>query len=193
MAEPVNDKEHAVIEWGVLALDRKDSALQAQPDWGMGPLIAALGEGLAHQFFWKAATDTIQTYEHRLSYRHIHLCKETGQFYNQQREPITVDAAILHALVYDRRPAQEMTLAPALHEPNLQPFMRVFAHGGERLSLPEPKALPAVRRNGFFAAFRALMSFKTAPHAVRAESQQRALANFEQHELKVSAFTRRTV
>ncbi len=62
------------------------------------PFLDTLGEAMAEQFDWKAETDTIQTYEHRLTFRYLHIDAASNWFYNQQCVVISQEAALAHAL-----------------------------------------------------------------------------------------------
>jgi hypothetical protein len=62
------------------------------------PLHGAFTPDQAELFDWVAETDTIQTYEHRGTLRYLHIDSETGQFYNQRREPVTRESALLHVM-----------------------------------------------------------------------------------------------
>jgi hypothetical protein len=52
----------------------------------------------AKQFGWKAETGTVQSYQHVETHRHIHIGGPTGQFYDQQKTPITQEAALDRAM-----------------------------------------------------------------------------------------------
>ena len=62
------------------------------------PLNNALPPSEAAQFAWKAETGTIQTYHHIETHRNIHIDGATGQFYSQDRMPISKDEALNHAM-----------------------------------------------------------------------------------------------
>lgn len=57
-------------------------------------LNTALHPEDAKQFGWKAETGTVQSYMHGDTHRHIHIDGTTGQFYDQQRTPITQEEAL---------------------------------------------------------------------------------------------------
>jgi ATP-dependent exoDNAse (exonuclease V) alpha subunit len=62
------------------------------------PLNKALSPLEADKFGWKAETGTIQTYQHAVTKRNIHIDGPTGQFYNQARNPISREAALDHSM-----------------------------------------------------------------------------------------------
>ncbi len=62
------------------------------------PLNRELHAADAQQFRWAAENDTVQSYQHSGTQRHIHIEGTTGQFYNQKMEPVTQHAALDHAV-----------------------------------------------------------------------------------------------
>jgi conjugative relaxase-like TrwC/TraI family protein len=58
------------------------------------PLNRELHPDDAKQFGWKAENGTVQTYQHGETHRHIHIDGPSGQFYDQQQNPITQQAAL---------------------------------------------------------------------------------------------------
>ena len=80
----------------------------------LAPLHEALTPDQTAQFEWRAQTGSIQTYEHVETQRNIHIDGETGQFYDQERNPITQDAALDHALA-----ASPEIKLPEIAQPNL--------------------------------------------------------------------------
>ena len=62
------------------------------------PLIDAVGDDLAQQFEWRAETGTIQTYEHRETFRYVHIDSVSGCFFDQQCNVITKETAFAHAM-----------------------------------------------------------------------------------------------
>ena len=76
----------------------ESAAVHSERDWYWKPLVDAVGAIEAEQFEWKAETGTIQTYEHRTTFRYVHIDSVSGHFYNQQCEVITKEAALAHAL-----------------------------------------------------------------------------------------------
>ena len=102
------------------------AAQLSDADRRLQPLVQAIGEDLADQFFWKAETGTIQTYEHRLTYRHVHVDRVTGQFCDQERAPISAEKAVARALsrsMASTAPLHVM-LAPIVVDPDLTRFVR---------------------------------------------------------------------
>ncbi len=82
--------------------------LESIPDFVPGkevahwqPILRMLGARIAAEFIWAATTDTIETYEHRLTQRYLHIDGQTDEFLNQRCEAISAEAALEHA----RRPA----------------------------------------------------------------------------------------
>ncbi len=62
------------------------------------PLNRELHPEDARQFGWKAETGTVQSYQHTETRRHIHIDGPTGQFYDQQKNPITQEVALDRAM-----------------------------------------------------------------------------------------------
>jgi len=77
---------------------------ERMPTWAehtvkWSPINNALTPPEANQFEWRAQSDTIQSYRHIETGRHIHINGPSGQFYDQDRNPITKDAALAHAMM----------------------------------------------------------------------------------------------
>ena len=62
------------------------------------PLNRELHPEDARQFGWKAENGSVQTYQHVSTHRHIHIGGSTGQFYDQQKNPITQQTALDRAI-----------------------------------------------------------------------------------------------
>jgi conjugative relaxase-like TrwC/TraI family protein len=62
------------------------------------PLNKALTEKEASQFGWVAESGTVQSYRHVQTGRHIHIDGPSGQFYNQQVQPISAKEALDRAM-----------------------------------------------------------------------------------------------
>jgi hypothetical protein len=169
-------------------------------DQRMESLQELIGEKLAQQFFWKAETDTIQTFEHRLSYRYIHVDLETGEFFNQQRESISVERALFHALRYVEPARKPMPLAPVVHEFNLSPFVRLESENKHAMLPATTGPASNLSWSGYFSwvyngvrgKARALASFARIVSDPVREKEKEALVPFESREITLSAFTRRT-
>ncbi len=71
------------------------------------PLNRELHPEDARQFGWKAENGTIQTYQHAATQRHIHVDGPSGQFYDQQKNPVTQHAALDHAVGVGKHHAPE--------------------------------------------------------------------------------------
>ncbi|MGI4831078.1 MAG: hypothetical protein ACRYFU_23240, partial [Janthinobacterium lividum] len=71
------------------------------------PLNRELSPEDAQKFGWKAENGTVQSYQHADTLRHIHIDGPSGQFYNQQKEPVTQHAALDHAIGAGRHHAPE--------------------------------------------------------------------------------------
>ncbi len=71
------------------------------------PINTALTPPEANQFDWRAHSDTIQSYRHIETGRHIHIDGSSGQFYDQDRNPITKAEALAHAMAGDRTHSQD--------------------------------------------------------------------------------------
>ena len=81
------------------------------------PLGRELHPADAAQFSWKAETGTVQSYKHANSRRHIHIDGPTGQFYDQQKNPVTQVAALDHAMGVGKHyaePNQALEQAPLI-------------------------------------------------------------------------------
>ncbi len=75
-----------------------DSSHPPMENWHLDTLVRAVGLDLSQQFRWMAETDTIQTYEHCVTSRYIHIDSETGQFCDQNRNLTSAEAALAHAM-----------------------------------------------------------------------------------------------
>ncbi len=73
------------------------------------PINNALTPPEVNQFTWRAESDTIQSYRHIGTGRHLHIDGPTGQFYNQDRSPISKDEGLAHAMPKDHAQSQEKT------------------------------------------------------------------------------------
>lgn len=62
------------------------------------PLNRELHADDARQFGWVAEAGTIQSYQHQGTHRHIHIDGPSGQFYDQQKNPVTQHAALDRAM-----------------------------------------------------------------------------------------------
>lgn len=60
-------------------------------------LEQSVGAEHASDFTWKQDSGDIKSYQHGTTGNHVHF-DSAGQFYNQEREPITREAAISHAV-----------------------------------------------------------------------------------------------
>ncbi len=74
-----------------------DTQQAVAPDPLRAPLDRVLDQAGAQQFEWVARTGTIQTYQHHETGRNLHIDGVTGQFYDQARNPIGRNAALVHA------------------------------------------------------------------------------------------------
>jgi len=76
---------------------------ERMPTWAehtvkWNPINTALTPPEANQFDWRAHSDTIQSYRHIETGRHIHIDGPSGQFYDQDRNPITKAEALAHVM-----------------------------------------------------------------------------------------------
>ncbi|MGI4827395.1 MAG: ATP-dependent DNA helicase [Janthinobacterium lividum] len=71
------------------------------------PLNNELHPEDAHNFGWRAENGTIQSYQHAGTQRHIHIDGPSGQFYDQQKNPVTQCAALDHAIGAGKHHAPE--------------------------------------------------------------------------------------
>ena len=56
------------------------------------PLNRELHPEDAQQFGWRAENRTVQTYQHSSTQHHIHIDGPSGQFFDQEKNPITQEA-----------------------------------------------------------------------------------------------------
>ena len=167
-------------------------------------LIRAVGQEVAQEFFWKADTGPIQTYEHRHTYRFLHIDRITGQCCDGQRNPISLERALAHALPMRMAPTSPTSwmLAPVVLELDLAPFVR----GAEtarpdqpRLTASQEEAVRPARLGGFVlrayrhfqAKFSSLGAFAKAASAPAGERTEATRANLQSGDLSLAAFTRR--
>ena len=85
---------------------------ERMPTWAehtmkWNPINKALTPPEANQFEWRAQSDTIQSYRHIETGRHIHIDGPSAQFYDQDRNPITKDEALVHVMPGDRAHSQD--------------------------------------------------------------------------------------
>ena len=84
------------------------------------PLNRELHAEDAKQFGWRAESGTVQSYQNTSTQRHIHIDGPTGQFYDQQKNPISQQAALDKAMgagqhhASPRAVANQVSQAPAL-------------------------------------------------------------------------------
>lgn len=76
---------------------------ERMPTWAehtmkWSPINNALTPPEVNQFEWRAQTDTIQSYRHIVTGRHIHIDGPSGQFYDQDRSQIAKGDAMAHAM-----------------------------------------------------------------------------------------------
>ncbi len=62
------------------------------------PINRELHADDARQFGWAAENGTVQSYQHTGTHRHIHIDGPSGQFYDQQKNPISQHAALDRAM-----------------------------------------------------------------------------------------------
>ena len=82
--------------------------MPAEHERHYAPLNRELSPADAQQFGWAAENGTVQSYQHNTTKRHIHIDGPTGQFYDQQKNSITKQAALDRAIGV----RQFQTLAP---------------------------------------------------------------------------------
>jgi hypothetical protein len=91
------------------------------------PLNRNLHADDARQFGWTAENGTVQSYQHTSTKRHIHIDGPSGQFYDQQKTPITRAAALDRAMgtgnhhAHQNQPqtnARQTSQAPSRQENN---------------------------------------------------------------------------
>ena len=93
---PTRTKAKLVIE----PAERMPTWAEHTVKWN--PINTALTPPEANQFDWRAHSDTIQSYRHIETGRHIHIDRPSGQFYDQDRNPLTKAEALAHAMPGDR-------------------------------------------------------------------------------------------
>lgn len=75
------------------------------------PLNRELHAEDVRQFGWKAENGSVQSYQHTGTQRHIHIDGPTGQFFDQQKNPVTQRAALDHAIGTGKHHAPEIPQA----------------------------------------------------------------------------------
>jgi hypothetical protein len=80
-----------------IELAEKNSTM-AEHNRHWGPLNDAVTPQEAQQFAWKRETGSIQSYQHIDTGRHLHIDGADGQFYNRDREPISVKEGLDYAM-----------------------------------------------------------------------------------------------
>ncbi len=89
--------------------ERKRIYTPAEHERHYAPSNRGLHPGDASQFGWKAENDTVQSYQHIATKRHIHIDGLTGQFYDQRRTPIAQDDAMERAMGSGKHHRTEQT------------------------------------------------------------------------------------
>ena len=82
------------------------------------PLNRELHPADASQFGWKAENGTVQSYQHVGTHRHIHIDGPTGQFYDQQKNPMTRDTALDRAMGEGNHRAGDHKYLPEISTPS---------------------------------------------------------------------------
>lgn len=185
---------------------------QDDPERRLDTLIAAVGEDLAQAFFWKADTGSIQTYEHRFSYRYVHIDRVTGTFFDQERTPISLEQALAHAMPRLQSAPSQWALAPMILEPDLAPFVRVTAAGqddqrvrapGEQRSLEQTSGQQRSGDTGWLTGLisrsygQLLLKFQTIGRFAKGaatpmgEDAEAAQDHLQGSDLSLASFTRR--
>jgi hypothetical protein len=62
------------------------------------PLTNALNLETADRFHWIGENGTVQSYKHSGTGKYLHIDRDTGQFYDRDKNPISREAALEHAL-----------------------------------------------------------------------------------------------
>jgi len=172
---------------------------------GTDILTQAVGDYIARQFAWVAETDTIRTYENRLTRRYVHIDRLTGQFCNQQRGAISAQAALSYAM-----PASEV-LPSRLLFPALPGDLQIGGFVRQPSSIqssvePELSQPEATQPTGVFSQIRRVLVMKLRPNhpptdtLERSSGQRAAVSLHEDHrgsrpsrdDFNLAAFTRRS-
>ena len=70
----------------------------AEHDRHWAPLNQAVSRAEADKFHWKAENGTVQSYQNVDTGRHIHIDGPSGQFYRQDKTPVSAKDALDHAM-----------------------------------------------------------------------------------------------
>ncbi|MBB5060754.1 conjugative relaxase-like TrwC/TraI family protein [Granulicella aggregans] len=89
-------------------------------------LNKALSPDEARQFAWRIETGTIQTYQHLVTQRVLHIDGTNGQFYRQDGNPITAKQALDHAMPGGERHSHSLELN---QRPEMPEIDRSTGHG----------------------------------------------------------------
>ncbi|AXC16241.1 hypothetical protein ACPOL_7041 (plasmid) [Acidisarcina polymorpha] len=73
-----------------------DNATETRESWR--PLENAIGPALCKDFMWMGQAGTVQLYKHIDTRRYLLIDSATGAFYDQQRYPLSREAALAYAL-----------------------------------------------------------------------------------------------
>ena len=65
------------------------------------PVTQALDINTADGFKWTGENGTVQSYQHHQTEQYVHIDGPTGQFYDHDKNPISREAALDHALPAD--------------------------------------------------------------------------------------------
>ena len=103
-----NDAQHGLkLENPSRETTRERIYTPAEHERHYAPLNRALHADDAKQFGWAAEYGTVQSYRHTGTHRHIHIDGPSGQFYDQDKNPITQQAALDRAVGTGRHHAPE--------------------------------------------------------------------------------------
>jgi conjugative relaxase-like TrwC/TraI family protein len=83
-------------KWAVEPVEKIYSMAEHERHWG--PLNEAVTPQEAQQFVWKQETGSFQCYQHIETGRHIHIDGGDGQFYDQNRDPLSAKEGLDHAM-----------------------------------------------------------------------------------------------
>ena len=99
-------------------LVRTAAAQAAEQARQYGPLQIAIGQAEAKSFHWVAETGTVQTYRHQETGRNIHIDAASGQFFNQNRNPISPAEALHHAKFGSQAEENKQSVMPTVVQRN---------------------------------------------------------------------------
>jgi conjugative relaxase-like TrwC/TraI family protein len=109
--QPITNKEPTMD-----AIQKERVYPPAEHERHYAPLNRELHPDDARRFGWKAENGTVQSYQHEETRHHIHIDGPTGQFFSQDKQPITQATALDKAMGSGNHHAQHTHTSPTMKQ-----------------------------------------------------------------------------